>query len=311
MLAVDWLIGGLVSFVREMIWVEDVFVRHREVLQSPSHRKVRITVTSLMPHFKGGSKIKYFTGDDRGRVSIRKLSNSEAKGKIEQKEKNDSDSDVDCCTCVLGSCAAVFCCPCVVSYWCCCDDDCDAGDKLAAFCGVICCPCVASWAGREIVDKALTSSNSSEECGSLLDALLEVEHSNKAHDIFQIEPMKQLIRDHWFVHQWWTVVMLLVHMVYMTFYGLYSLDTIRKAYQLNRTNINISVDLKVNQAFISWPIVLVAPDVLFWIGPPIYFLLSCFDDDNSNRVKRKEGLIKHVKNLVTIDTIIDVKDTLN
>ena len=123
--------------------------------------------------------------------------------------------------------------------------------------------------------------------------------------------MKQLIRDHWFVHQWWIVVMLLAHLVYMTFYGLYSLDTIIKAYQMNRTNIITSEDLKVNQAFISWPIVLVAPEVLFWIGLPIYFLVSHFDEDDSNRVKRKEGLIKHVKNLVTVDTIIDVKDTFN
>ena len=53
----------------------------------------------------------------------------------------------------------------------------------------------------------------------LLDAVLEVEEGNKANNIFQIQPMKQLVRDHWFVHQWWTFIMLVAHLIYMSLYS--------------------------------------------------------------------------------------------
>ena len=47
--------------------------------------------------------------------------------------------------------------------------------------------------------KEKTADTSAKKC--LLDAILEVEHSNKAFDIFQMEPEKKLVRDYWFVHQ--------------------------------------------------------------------------------------------------------------
>ena len=147
------------------------------------------------------------------------------------------------------------------------------------------------------------NNNKEGHCGCLLNAILEMEHSNKANEIFKIEPMKQLVRDHWFVHQWWTVAMLLAHLLYMALYGSYSLSNIYTIYATNRTNAD---ELQINQAYITWPIFLVVPDIILWVVLPIYALIQ-----GNQGEQRKGAWIKYLKRLVIEDVSIDVKDTFN
>ena len=208
---------GLAKFVKEMIWVEKVFVD-----QSEMGDIVSINVTNLMPHLKGGQNIKYKRDDD-------------------------------------------------------------------------------TW--MTFSDLGKEEDNTEGHCGCLLNAILEMEHSNKANEIFKIEPMKQLVRDHWFVHQWWTVAMLLAHLLYMALYGSYSLSNIYTIYATNRTNAE---ELHINQAYITWPIFLVVPDIVIWIVLPIYALIQ-----GNQGEQRKGTWIKYLKRLVIEDVNIDVKDTFN
>ena len=157
----------------------------------------------------------------------------------------------------------------------------------------------------ELEERKEQNANSNEEgnCGSLLNTILEMEHSNKANEILNMEPMKQLVRDHWFVHQWWTVAMLLTHLVYMALYGSYSLSNIYTIYATNRTNAD---RLQINQAYITWPLILVAPDIMFCIVLLIYFLIG-----GTYAKKMKETLMRSVKRLVIEDVNSDVKDIFN
>ena len=214
---------GLAKFVREMIWVENVFVEQSE---KKGTAYITINVTNLMPHLKGGENIKY------------------------------------------------------------------KKDKQWVF-------------FSDLSKKQGQNANSNEEgrCGCLLNAILEMEHSNKANEIFKIEPMKQLVRDHWFVHQWWTVVMLLSHLLFMALYGSYSLSNIYTIYATNRTNAD---ELQINQAYITWPIFLVVPDIILWVVLPILSLIQ-----GKQGEQRKGAWIKYLKRLVIEDVSIDVKDTFN
>ena len=96
----------------------------------------------------------------------------------------------------------------------------------------------------------------------LLDAVLEVEEGNKANNIFQIQPMKQLVRDHWFVHQWWTFIMLVAHLIYMSLYSSYSLDMIAKATVADETNVSADESLKADFNYVIWPLILVVPYIV-------------------------------------------------
>ena len=115
--------------------------------------------------------------------------------------------------------------------------------------------------------------------------------------------MKQLVRDHWFVHQWWAVVMLLTHLVYMALYGSYSLSNIYTIYATNRTNTD---ELQINQAYITWPLILVVPDIMIYIVLLIYFLIG-----GTHAEEQKEVLIRYMKRLVIEDVNIDAKDMFN
>ena len=157
--------------------------------------------------------------------------------------------------------------------------------------------------GNEGAEDESNNNNIEGRCGCLLNAILEMEHSNKANEIFKIEPMKQLVRDHWFVHQWWTVFMLLAHLLYMALYGSYSLSDIYTIYATNRTNAD---ELHTYQAYIIWPIFLVVPDIVIWVVLPIYALIQ------GNQGKQRKGAwIKYLKRLVIEDVNIDVKDAFN
>ena len=208
---------GLAKFVREMIWVEKVFVD-----LSDKNDIVTINVTNLMPHLKGGQNIKY--KKDKQWVAFSELGNNRDKSKTNNKKGEGDQSN---------------------------------------------------------------SNNNEGCCGCLLNAILEMEHSNKANEIFKIEPMKQLVRDHWFVHQWWTVAMFLAHLLYMALYGSYSLSNIYTIYATNRTNAD---ELQINQAYNNWPIFLVVPDIILWVVLPIYALIQ-----GNQGEQRKGAWIKYLK----------------
>ena len=265
---------GLVSLVKEMIWVEGVFVTLHK-----GGTRVQIDVTNLMPHLGGGDDVKFFkphtNGDFLPTSEIKKIMDD---GGGEQKKgwmdrfrfdsDDDDDDDADSIEC------------------------CDADESIAERCFIwsfaICClPCILSYFlfGVTHVNKR----------HSLLDAILQVPHGNKANDIFQIEPMKQLVRDYWFAHQWWTFIMLTVHLIYMTLYSLYSLDTISKAFVGNGTNMTTLESLNGNDAYLIWPVMLVIPDAGLLLASPMLWL-------------ERRGKRKLIKEHVIVATNIDVKD---
>ena len=130
----------------------------------------------------------------------------------------------------------------------------------------------------------------------LLDAVLQVEEGNKANDIFQIQPIHQLVRDHWFVHQWWTFIMLVAHLIYISLYSLYSLDMIEKATVANETSISSGEGLKADFNYVIWSFLLLIP----YIVP----LLTIQRKSEKNRRKQ-------IKQRVLRDTNIDIKDIFN
>ena len=216
---------GLVGVLREMILVENAFVKR-------SGTGKYVNVTNLMPHLKGGENIKY------------KMQNFKQNGNATNQINAGGESDEHIKMDNLG------------------------------------------------------------HCGCLLNTILEMDHSNKANEIFNIQPIKQLVRDYWFVHQWWTVAMLLTHMLYMALYGSYSLRNIYTIYTTNRTNDLVADDLQINQLFITWPLILVVPDIVIWIVLPIYSLIV-------ETEKEKKPWIRYVKRLVIEDVNIDIKDVFN
>ena len=133
--------------------------------------------------------------------------------------------------------------------------------------------------------------------------------------------MKQLVRDHWFVHQWWTAVMLLAHLVYMSLYGSYSLKKIQKIYAENKTSeltaenktseltaenktSELTADeLRADHLYLIWPVFLVVLDVFFCVI--VFFIRSLRDK------KRKGTWIKTVKQLFLEDVKIDGRDFFN
>ena len=271
---------GLVRFVKEMIWVEGVFVKQipLEAEQSEEDRKVEIDVTNLMPDLGGGHEVKYMRKTKYyPMVDFRR--DSRLPGTEEEKDVDeirfDDIRDLDrddvrncCCSCY--------------------NNQEGFDSRRCVQCGLLSCclPCFICF---------LFSDNLKlKKQHSLMDAILKLQQGNKANEIFEIEPMKQLVRDYWFVHQWWTVLMLLIHMVFMTIYSSYSLDIVRAA-----SNPNATSDLGLNEVFIIWPITLVIPDIIIILGFPIRYIAT-------SRGKRK-----YVKELVFRSSNIDVKDIFN
>ena len=249
---------GLVRFVREMIWVENVFVEHSE-----NDDTVTINVTNLMPHLKGGQNIKYRKENDWVSFDELEMGNGGKHSKTEKDPKSQKGRSLR------------------------------KGKSVSS----------KGKPGAEDENYEDTKTNSLCRCGCLLNTLLEMEHSNKANEIFNMKPMKQLVRDHWFVHQWWTVVMLLSHLVYMAFYGSYSLNTIQKIYAENRTSELTADELRADRRYLIWPVFLVVIDLLlFWT---VIGIQSSLDE------KRRGTWIKTLKRLLIEDVKIDGKDIFN
>ena len=272
---------GLVDFVKEMIWVEGVFVKQVNSDKSQEgqelseeQQKVEINVTNLMPDLGGGNDVNYkrknnkyspmseFRIDDRSNGRVPDITFDEIKD-VHREDIRDC-----CCSCNNN------------------DDGFSADRCLQCGLRACCLPCFISF---------LFSDNLKlKKQHSLMDAILKVKQGNKANEIFEVEPMKQLVRDYWFVHQWWTVVMLVIHLVYMTIYSTSSLDKVRIAFTNNATFTNSNEAI-----FIVWPVTLVIPDIIIMLGLPIRYLVS-------NR-----GTNKYLKERVIGSTNIDVKDIFN
>ena len=269
---------GLVKLVREMIWVEGVFVT-----QSREGRSVKIDVTNLMPHLGGGGDVKYmkpFTSTNR-----REIRHFACMDEIEQiltyygwkvdQFYIDTYDDL-----TVGDVRAC-CCECYDSY--------SGFDRDGCFdCGLLMCcfPCIMSY--------LLFGANLTRKRHSLLDAILIDKDGNKATKIFNIEPINQFVRDYLFAHQWWTLIMITVHLLYMTLYSSYSLKMTSDAFG-NRTNMSTLDGLTQNWAYIVWPIMLVIPYFGFLFASPLVCLMV-------------QGKRKLIMEHITKATDIDVKD---
>ena len=132
---------------------------------------------------------------------------------------------------------------------------------------------------------------------SLLDAILKVPKGSKVNDIFQIAPIKQLVRDYWFAHQWWMFLVLIVHLTYMTLYSSYSLDMIDKALKSNFTSFTPD-NLVSNKLYLLWPLLLVVPNVDTLFAFPILYL-------------GMSGKRILVRERITRTTNIDIKNIFN
>ena len=172
---------GLFRVVREMIWVENVFVKQYDQRQVVGKY---VNVTNLMPHLKGGENIKY--KKDKQWVVYGDLA-----------EKTNDTQNENVTNQML------------------CENQSQRGGGNQ---------------GASDECDGHTKNDSPRHCGCLLNTILEMEHSNKANEIFNFEPIKHLVRDYWFVHQWWTVAMLLTHLVYMALFVSYSLNNIYTIY---------------------------------------------------------------------------------
>ena len=171
---------GLVRLVKEMIWVEGVFVT-----SCKGESRIQIDVTNLMPHLGGGDDVKYYTSHNKDnllstdeiKAILKNGKSEESKGWIVDRFDFDTDDDLSV------SDVAECCCDCYNSN--------EGFDGDGCFnCGLlICCfPCIMSY--------LLFGTTHGRKRHSLLDAILQVRQGNKANEIFQIEPMKQLVRDY-------------------------------------------------------------------------------------------------------------------
>ena len=142
----------------------------------------------------------------------------------------------------------------------------------------------------------------------LLNAILQVQEGNKAHEIFQSQPMKQLVRDYWFVHQWWTFLMLVAHLIYMSLYSIYSLDVIAIAAGTNGTDISSLGTFTPDLSYLFWPFFLLLPYVATIIISIRKYTVQYRDlKKESKRSLKSKSLVDSILIQIGIDT----KDIIN
>ena len=213
---------GLVRFVKEMIWVDGVFVKE---IRFDNAKRVEVNITNLMPLYQNTG---YFQ-------------NLHKRQKLSVKDMHDHE------------------------------------------------------ANQNVVSAVQKNQNSK----SFLETLLQIKHSNTANEIFEIEPMKKLVRDYWFVYQWWTILLLLFHLLFMSLYSAYSLDMITKAY----TETNSPTNLSANQIYLFWPIILVVPELLVKVGKSCRYFLREERPVHRLTIQAKRKTVESLN--------LDVKDVFN
>ncbi len=189
---------GVSALVRDMIWVEDIFIIPEEKQRNWKNRDlVTITVTNLMPQVKS-DEVKYSGISDRNKWrEFKDLKKGDEMGQNEE-----------------GMPVRLF------DNW---DISFSGNDK------------------------------------TLIRPFLRIKHPNKAAEVMNIQPLKQLVRDHWFVCQWLTVVIMVAHLVHMVFYTNYCTDATLATF---RPNVSGQTNVDPNYLYIIWPSVLIVSELV-------------------------------------------------
>ncbi len=166
---------------------------------------------------------------------------------------------------------------------------------------------------------------------TLLDPFLKITPPNKAAEIMAIEPLNTLVKDYWFVRQWFKVVMMVLHMLHMGFYTYYVVKTVARSYQApnivshvagltssalvvltgnatgdkNAYNISGDVELEPNYLYLMWPIAMLFPLMVAFL----YILHNlCRVCGSGCRKFNARGLLSLIKRNYEIESYIDLKD---
>ncbi len=98
---------------------------------------------------------------------------------------------------------------------------------------------------------------------TLLEPFLRTKPPTKAAKVMNIQPLKQLIREHWFIRQWYTVVIMIAHLVHMVFYTNYCADITFAAF---KPNISGQASVDPNFCYLIWPIAMVTFELVHGAG---------------------------------------------
>ena len=233
---------GVTQLVRDMIWVEDIFIIPEEKQKVWKHPDlVTVNVTNLMPHVTS-KEVKYWKGgiDENTRWQNFKYMGDEM---VERQD---------------GKSVKLF------DHW---DVSFSENDK------------------------------------TLITPFIRIKPPNKAAEIMNIQPLKQLVRDHWFVCQWFTVVIMVAHLMHMVFYTNYCTDITLAAF---KPNISGQASVDPNYLYIIWPSMLIISEFVsmcYVIGYVLWTL-------NAGRRFSFRHVLKliHQKFEQDVEDYIDIKD---
>ena len=286
-------VKGVCGLVTAMIWVEDIFVTSLDGRHDENSR-IKINVTNFMPHITS-KNVKYLKGrnylsfaefdhdnktfDDIGEVQSMKSLNDEKEPWMERR-------------CGCGSCGV------------------SCGRCLDNCCGFVVNVCYHDYPKKfhEVCDVDVNELDD-----SLLEAFLKIKPSNKASEVMAIEPLKNMVRDYWFVHQWCMVIMLTLHLIHMAYYTNYCIDTVSKAFAhdlsqstTTANSTNQTSDLTPNYVFLIWPIVMMHPKVIsvIYVTRNLFCLVSRVGRQGFSRYCLGPLLLKNYQ----LESYIDVKD---
>ncbi len=165
---------------------------------------------------------------------------------------------------------------------------------------------------------------------TLLDPFLKISPPNKAAEVMAIEPLNTLIKDYWFVRQWFKVVMMILHMIHMGFYTYYVVKTVARSYQApyiashvahltsstlgfagnlseieKPYNISKGLELEPNYLYLMWPIAMLVPLVvgLLYVGHNL-----CRVCGSGCQKFNAKGLLSMVQRNYEVESYIDLKD---
>ncbi len=278
---------GVTALVREMIWVEDIFVFSREELEDEivESENITVIVTNLMPHVRS-DKVKYRQcGQKKGDaklVTYKGLLDKHKKDRREREEQDEVEIQKD-----LKNHQSI---------------------RLAKS--------GQSFKGRPRSHKPKKKNPPSDllkfdeiwdsyvdpNDKTLLQPFLRIDPPNKASEVMDVEPLKKLIRDYWFVRQWFTVVLMAAHLVHMVFYTNYCADITFAAYKPNVTG---KASVKPNFGYLIWPSFMVLSKVLFIFFVLFRLLRMCCNCCAGFQLVN----IKHlIKRNYKMEPYIDVKD---
>ncbi len=165
---------------------------------------------------------------------------------------------------------------------------------------------------------------------TLLDPILKISSGNKAAEIMAIEPLNKLIKDYWFVRQWFNVVMMILHLVHMFYYTYYVITTMARGYRApsivahiadltsgtlalaknitnkqNAYNISGEIEVEPNYIYLLWPGIMLLP-ILF----TFFYVLGnlCHVCGNGCRGVSAKGFRSLVRKNYEVESYIDLKD---